>query len=251
MLETVDLAKTLSRKDYERRLLKQQVKLREFSYELYGHRRSLVVVYEGWDAAGKGGSIRRLTDPLDPRGFEVNSIAAPTGEDRDHHYLWRFWRRLRPPSERQIMIFDRSWYGRVLVERVEGFCTEAEWKRAYQEINEFERQLADRGTILVKLWFHISPEEQFRRFTERETNPFKRWKLTEEDWRNRDKWADYLEAADEMLIKTSTLAAPWTVIEGDDKYFARVKALRTVVNAVAGALSKDADGDEEEDRTPA
>lgn len=247
MLETVDLAKSLSRKDYERRLLKQQVKLREFSYELYVRRRSLVVVYEGWDAAGKGGSIRRLTDPLDPRGFEVHSIAAPAGEDHDHHYLWRFWRRLRPPSERQIMIFDRSWYGRVLVERVEGFCIEAEWKRAYQEINEFERQLADRGTILVKLWFHISPEEQFRRFSERETNPFKRWKLTEEDWRNRDKWADYLAAADEMLIKTSTLAAPWTVVEGDDKYFARVKALRTVVKAVAATVSKDADGDDEED----
>jgi polyphosphate kinase 2 (PPK2 family) len=214
---------------------------------LYLRKRPVVIVYEGWDAAGKGGSIRRLTDPLDPRGFEVYSIAAPTGEDADHHYLWRFWRRLRPPSERQIMIFDRSWYGRVLVERVEGFCTEAEWKRAYQEINEFERQLADRGTIIVKFWFHISPEAQFQRFTERETNPFKQWKLTEEDWRNRNKWADYFEAANEMLIKTSTPPAPWTVIEGNDKYYARVKALRTVVKAVAAALSKDADGDDEED----
>ena len=150
-----------------------------------------MVVYEGWDAAGKGGNIRRVTEKLDPRGYEVFSIAAPAGEDKTHHYLWRFWRRLEPPDEKQVLIFDRSWYGRVLVERVEGFCTEAAWKRAYREINEFERQLADAGATVVKFWLQISKEEQLRRFEDREQTGYKRWKLTEEDWRNREKWDLY------------------------------------------------------------
>jgi polyphosphate kinase 2 (PPK2 family) len=237
MLETVDLSKKLSRKQYDAQIPRYQVKLREQTYQLYLDRRLLIAVYEGWDAAGKGGSIRRITELLDPRGFEVHSIAAPEGDDKQHHYLWRFWRRLLPPREKQVMIFDRSWYGRVLVERVEGFAAEEEWKRAYREINDFERQLADAGAILVKFWIHISPEEQLRRFEERQDSVYKSWKLTGEDWRNRSRWDTYREAADEMLLKTSTPVAPWTIIEGNDKYYARVKALRTLVRVLGKALN--------------
>ena len=183
MLTTVDLSKQLEREEYKRRKLDCQLKLRELAFRLYQERRSLIVVVEGWDAAGKGGSIRRATEKIDPRGYEVYSIAAPEGEDKTHHYLWRFWRRLKAPDDKQIVIFDRSWYGRVLVERVEGFATEDEWKRAYREINHFERQLTDHGMILVKLWFEISAEEQLRRFELRRKTPHKKWKLTEEDWR--------------------------------------------------------------------
>jgi polyphosphate kinase 2 (PPK2 family) len=233
MLESVDLSKSLDRKSYKARLLENQLALRNLAYELYASKRSLVVVYEGWDAAGKGGSIRRLTEILDPRGYAVHSITAPQGEDRTHHYLWRFWRRLEPPEEKQIVIFDRSWYGRVLVERVEGFASEVEWRRAYREINEFERQLADANVLLAKFWFHISKEEQRRRFEARRDTPHKRWKLTEEDYRNREKWDLYREAVEEMLVKTSTLTAPWTVIEGEDKLWARVKTLRCLSELLA------------------
>ena len=156
MLETLDLDQQLSKEEYERSLLRYQLRMRKLAYELYQRKRSLVVVYEGWDAAGKGGSIRRATEKLDPRGFEVFSIAAPQGEDKAHHYLWRFWRRLEPPTEKQILIFDRSWYGRVLVERVEGFCQETAWRRAYREINEFEQQLVSGGMVVVKFWLQIS-----------------------------------------------------------------------------------------------
>jgi polyphosphate kinase 2 (PPK2 family) len=199
-------------------------------------KRTLVMVYEGWDAAGKGGNIKRVTEKLDPRGYEVFSIAAPKGEDATHHYLWRFWRRLKPPDEKQILIFDRSWYGRVMVERIERFCTEAEWKRAYREINEFERQLVDFGMIVVKFWIHIGPDEQLRRFEQREATPYKAWKLTDEDWRNRDKWDAYETAVNDMLLKTSTVTAPWTIVEGNDKWFARVKTLHTLVEALSQAL---------------
>ncbi len=236
MLETIQLDKQLAREDYERELLLRQLQLQELSYELYRRKRTLVVVYEGWDAAGKGGSIRRVTEKLDPRGYEVLSIAAPEGEDKTHHYLYRFWRRLRPPDEKQVLIFDRSWYGRVLVERVEGFATEAEWKRAYREINDFERQLREAGIIVVKFWLHISKEEQMRRFEQRKQTPYKRWKLTEEDWRNRDKWDAYTEAIEEMLLKTSTRVAPWTVVEGNFKWFARVKCLSTLVKTLTHEL---------------
>ena len=236
MLDTVDLTKSLSREEYVHGLIRHQLQLRELAYQLYVQKRTLVVVYEGWDAGGKGGNIKRVTEKLDPRGYEVFSIAAPTGEDATHHYLWRFWRRLRPPDEKQVLIFDRSWYSRVMVECVEGFCTEAEWKRAYREINEFERQLVDFGMILVKFWIHISQEEQLRRFEERRDTPYKAWKLTEEDWRNRERWDAYEEAVNAMLLKTSTVTAPWTVVEGNDKWFARIKTLRTLVSVLSKAL---------------
>ena len=236
MLETLNLDQKLSRPDYDRSKILYQLQLRELCSELYHRKRGMVVVYEGWDAAGKGGSIRRVTEHLDPRGYEVFSIGAPQGEDKTHHYLWRFWRRLRAPDEKQVLIFDRSWYGRVLVERVEGFCGESEWKRAYREINEYERQLSDSGMIVVKFWLQISPEEQLKRFKEREETPYKVWKLTEEDWRNRAKWDQYSGAAEEMLLKTSTLPAPWTVIEANFKWFARIKCLRTLVDRLSKEL---------------
>jgi polyphosphate kinase 2 (PPK2 family) len=237
MLNNIDLNKTLSREEYVRDLIRYQLQLRALAYQLYVQKRPMVIVYEGWDAGGKGGNIKRVTEKLDPRGYEVYPIAAPQGEDRTHHYLWRFWRRLKPPDEKQILIFDRSWYGRVMVERLEGFCTEEEWKRAYREINEFERQLVDYGTILVKFWIHISKEEQLQRFQGRQETPYKAWKLTDEDWRNREKWDLYEEAVDDMLLKTSTLTAPWTIVEGDCKWYARVKALRTLVDVMSHELN--------------
>jgi polyphosphate kinase 2 (PPK2 family) len=236
MLETVDLNQALTKEEYRTQRNRYQLQLRELAYQLYEQRRTLVVVYEGWDAAGKGGNIKRVTGRLDPRGYEVFSIAAPKGDDATHHYLWRFWRRLKPPDEKQILIFDRSWYGRVMVERLEGFCTEEEWRRAYREINEFERQLVDFGMILVKFWIHISPEEQLRRFEAREDTPYKAWKLTDEDWRNRQKWDEYEEAVEDMLLRTSTITAPWTVVEGNQKWYARVKSLHTLVEVLSKEL---------------
>ena len=232
MLENADLGLKLEKDVYRQQLLELQLRMRELARWLYFEKRSMVLVFEGWDAAGKGGSIRRLTEKVDPRGFEVFPIAAPAGDDKIHHYLWRFWRRLLPPQEKQILIFDRSWYGRVLVERIEGFATRDEWQRAYREINDFERQLHESGILLGKFWFHISPEEQLRRFEAREHTPHKNWKLTDEDWRNRDKWHAYHEAVNDMLLKTSTLHAPWTVIEGEDKRWARVRTLRTVTRLI-------------------
>lgn len=229
MLENVDLNLQIPQKEYEHELPRLQAKLRELAYAFYLARRTVVVIYEGWDAAGKGGNIRRLTERLDPRGYEVFAVDAPKGDDKERHYLWRFWRRLRPPEEKQILIFDRSWYGRVLVERVEGLAQEAEWRRAYREINSFERMLSDHSAAIVKFWIHISPEEQLKRFKERELKPYKVWKLTDEDWRNRDKWPQYVEAAEEMLLRTSTRHAPWTIVEGNYKWYARIKALRTLV----------------------
>ena len=236
MLETIDLSQSLTREEYVTDLIRYQLQLRQLAFQLYEHKRTLVMVYEGWDAGGKGGNIKRVTEKVDPRGYEVLPIAAPKGDDATHHYLWRFWRRLKPPDEKQIIIFDRSWYGRVMVERVEGFCTEQEWKRAYREINEFERQLADFGMILAKFWIHISAEEQLRRFEARQDTPYKAWKLTEEDWRNRAKWGPYEEAVNDMLLRTSTATAPWTIVEGNDKWFARVKTLRTLVEVLSKEL---------------
>jgi polyphosphate kinase 2 (PPK2 family) len=236
MLDTIDLTKSITREEYERKLIRYQLQLRELAYQLYVQKRTLVVVYEGWDAAGKGGNIKRVTEKLDPRGYEVLPIAAPRGEDATHHYLWRFWRRLKPPEEKQILIFDRSWYGRVMVERVEGFCREEEWRRAYREINEFERQLVDFGIILVKFWIHISKEEQLARFEERQRLPYKSWKLTDEDWRNREKWDAYEAAVNDMLLKTSTVTAPWTIVEGNNKEYARIKTLSTLVNVLSREL---------------
>lgn len=237
MLSTVDLTQTIDSEEYSRLLVKYQVALFNLGYQVYTQQRPVVVVFEGWDAAGKGGAIRRLTEKLDPRGFVVYPIAAPSGEDATRHYLYRFWRRL--PEAGQIAIFDRSWYGRVMVERIEGFCSEAEWKRAYREINQFERQLVDFGIILFKFWLHISSEEQFRRFEARANDRLRNWKLTDEDWRNRQKSDQYEEAINEMLLKTSTATAPWTVVEGDSKTFARIKILKTVVDKLSDELNYD------------
>ena len=234
MLETVDLTLRLDRDDYVREVTRRQIQLRELGYQIYLRKRPVVIVFEGWDAAGKGGAIKRITEKLDPRGYVVYPIAAPGGEDKSRHYLYRFWRRL--PERGQIAIFDRSWYGRVLVERVEGFAKDGEWLRAFKEINSFERQLKDFGTILAKFWVHISQEEQFRRFEERKAIGYKAWKLTEEDWRNRQKWSVYEEAVEEMLVKTSTKTAPWSLVEGNDKYWARAKVLARLVEILSEEL---------------
>jgi polyphosphate kinase 2 (PPK2 family) len=235
VLSQVNLNLALTEEEYKRQLMRYQVALGQLGYQVYVQERPVVIVFEGWDAAGKGAAIKRLTERLDPRGYVVYPIAAPAGEDKTHHYLYRFWRRL--PERGQIAVFDRSWYGRVLVERIEGSCSEAEWKRAYREINQFERQLSDFGTVIFKFWLHISKDEQIRRFQERAGIPYKAWKLTDEDWRNREKWDLYETAVEEMLLKTSTLNAPWTIVEGTDKLWARVKVLRAVVDRLCQELN--------------
>ena len=235
MLEKLDLSVTLDEAEYDRRKKRLQASLHELGFRVYQQRRPCVIAFEGSDAAGKGGAIKRLTGRLDPRGYVVHPIAKPTGDDATHHYLWRFWRRL--PEAGMIAIFDRSWYGRVLVERVEGYAAEDEWRRAYHEINRFERQLTDFGTILIKFWLQVSKAEQLQRFKDRERIDYKAWKLTDEDWRNRGKWEDYQQAAEDMLLKTSTPDAPWTVVEANDKPFARVKVMETVEDTLRRALS--------------
>lgn len=237
MLDTIDPNVSITKEEYDRNLVPYQVALHALGYQVYVQQRPVMIVYEGWDAAGKGGNIKRVTERLDPRGYVVHAIAAPKGEDKTHQYLWQFWRRL--PERGQIAFFDRSWYGRVMVERIEGFCTEEEWKRAYREINHFERQLSDFGTILFKFWIHISQEEQLKRFELRKDSQLKAWKLTDEDWRNRDRWNEYAAAISEMLQKTSTLTAPWTIIEGNNKWYARIKALRTLVEGLSQELDFD------------
>ncbi len=229
-----DLTLSLSREEYLENLKKCQERMRNLEYEVYKKRIPVVILYEGWDAAGKGGNIRRLSQSLDPRGYEVIPIAAPSDVEKRHHYLWRFWN--RTPKAGHIAIFDRTWYGRVLVERVEGFCSPAEWNRAYDEINEMEKQYSDFGAVIVKFWLNIDKKEQYRRFNERRENVWKQWKITEEDWRNREKWNLYLGAVDEMLLKTSTLHSPWTVVESNCKLYARIKTLRTVIESVEKAL---------------
>lgn len=232
MLDQLDLTLKLAKEEYDQQLDVLQADLHHLAFQVYQKKIPVVIVFEGMDAAGKGGAIKRLTVNMDPRGYVVWPIAAPQGEDKEKHYLYRFWRRL--PEQGQIAIFDRSWYGRVLVERLEGFCAEADWKRAYTEINQFERQLSDSGAAIIKFWLEISKEEQLLRFKERERTDYKSWKITDEDWRNRAKWEDYQEAANEMILRTSTPIAPWTLIEANDKYFARIKVLKTV----AGNLKK-------------
>jgi polyphosphate kinase 2 (PPK2 family) len=237
MLSTVNVSLDLNEQEYEKQLIYYQVGLFRLAYQVYVQQRPVIIVFEGWDAAGKGGAIRRVTEKLDPRGFVVYPIAAPKGDEATHHYLWRFWNRL--PEAGQIAIFDRSWYGRVMVERIEGFCNEAAWKRAYREINYFERQLVDFGTILFKFWLHISPDEQLYRFESRDGDKRRSWKLTDEDWRNREKWGLYEAAVNEMLLKTSTLSAPWTVVEANSKAYARIKILRTLVEKLSRELKYD------------
>jgi polyphosphate kinase 2 (PPK2 family) len=220
----------VDKKTYEKELAELQLAL--LSAELKHRERgeSVIIAFEGWDASGKGGAIKRLTEKLDPRGFQVWSISAPTDEEKRHHYLWRFWRRL--PERGRWVVFDRTWYGRVLVERVEEFASKKEWRRAYRELNEFERALTDDGTVLVKIFLAITKEEQLRRFKERETDPYKRWKIGAEDWRNREHWDAYVEAAEEMFAETSTEHAPWTVIGANRKWHARLRVLRTVLRAL-------------------
>ncbi|MDK2971113.1 MAG: AMP-polyphosphate phosphotransferase [Candidatus Sumerlaeota bacterium] len=234
VLDRVDLTQSVSKKKYEEELAPLQTRLRELNLRMNKKGMPGIIVYEGWDAAGKGGNIKRLVARLDPRGYDVISIAKPTGDELVHHYLWRFWKQI--PPDGRMTIFDRSWYGRLLVERVEGFCSEGEWKRAFQEINEFEDQLAAHGTVIVKFWVHIDRDEQERRFKAREATPHKRWKITAEDWRNREKWNLYEPAAVEMLQRTSTPHAPWTIIAGNDKRHARLQALRTVIDRLENAL---------------
>lgn len=233
-LDRVDLNKTITLERYDEVLPQLQDEVRRLQHVCYFERRAAVLVFEGWDAAGKGGAIRRLTRNLDPRGYEVVPVAAPQGEEKTHHYLWRFWRAL--PKAGHLALFDRSWYGRVLVERVERFATPEEWQRAYREINEFETQLIESGAVLLKFWMHISKEEQLRRFQEREREPHKRWKITQEDWRNREKWEDYWDPVSDMLEHTSTARAPWTIVEGNDKRYARVKVIETVVQRLSREL---------------
>ena len=235
VLSELNLTKKLAKKDYEPDLAKYQSRLSELMRDpRFAGKRSLVVVFEGADAAGKGGAIRRIAAAIDARQYQIIPVAAPTEEERVQPYLWRFWRHI--PRTGRLAIFDRSWYGRVLVERVEGFCSEADWLRAYAEINDFEHQLAGAGVIVVKFWLQISAEEQLRRFKEREATDFKRYKITEEDWRNREKWDAYDAAVCDMVDRTSTGLAPWTLVEANDKNFARVKVLQTVCERLEMAL---------------
>ncbi len=227
VLARVDLSLSLSREEYAGKLERRQKRLRELEHEIYMRRIPLIVLYEGWDAAGKGGNIRRVIQEMDPRGYEVIPVAAPNDIERAHHYLWRFW--CAVPKAGHITIFDRSWYGRVLVERVEGFCAEEEWRRAYREINEMEEHLVNFGAVLVKFWLEIDRDEQLRRFEERRAIPYKNWKITDEDWRNREKWDLYREAVDEMLFRTSTPASPWTIVESNSKHYARIKTMDTII----------------------
>lgn len=239
--------KVLDDDEYKEKKRALGKRLRVLHDYLYKKQIPLLVLYEGWDAGGKGGNIRRLTEKLDPRGYRVIPTAAPDFVEKNHQYLWRFWRDL--PKSGHIAIFDRTWYGRVMVERIEGFCREDEWKRAYREINEFEEALHQWGAIIVKFWIQIDQEEQLKRFNARQENPAKWWKITDEDWRNREKWPQYEEAVNDMLRETSTEYAPWTIIEGNDKKFARIKAMQTVVDTIEEKLVMDynrADFDEED-----
>ncbi len=234
ILKTLDLSRKLEKVEYEQELEKYQGRLNLLTRHKAFKDHNVVLVFEGADAAGKGGSIRRITQAIDARLCNITPIAAPTEEERAQPYLWRFWRHL--PRRGRFAIFDRSWYGRVLVERVEGFCTEADWMRAYGEINDFEDQMARSGTIVAKFWLTISQEEQLRRFTERQESKFKRFKITEEDWRNREKWDAYEAAICDMLDRTSTEIAPWTLVESEDKYYGRIKILKTLCARIEEAL---------------
>ena len=236
LLNTLDLNSSLTKNEYNAQLEKYQGKLNALSRRALEKRVSSIIVLEGWDAAGKGGMIRRFIPALDARHYQIIPIAAPTDEERAHHYLWRFWRHL--PAAGFITMYDRSWYGRVLVERIEGFAAEDEWMRAYSEINDFESQLVEFGFVLVKYWLHISKEEQMARFKAREETPFKRHKITEDDYRNREQWDSYEQAVNDMVERTSTEYASWTLLEANDKRYARIKALKVFCQRLEKALGK-------------
>ncbi len=234
VLDHLDMDQSLEKGEYKSELERLQKELNLLAWGLYQKKLSCVMVFEGMDAGGKGGAIRRVTNAIDSRLYRTIPVAAPTDEENAHHYLWRFWRYI--PRAGRLTIFDRSWYGRVLVERVEGFASEAEWRRAYLEINEFEEQLAESGTIMLKFWLQISQEEQLARFKQREQIPYKQHKITDEDWRNREKWEQYKLAVNEMVIRTSTEYAPWSLIAGNDKKFARIEVLKTVCDRLRAEL---------------
>ena len=233
-LSEVELDKEISEEEYKKELRHLQKKLNALHYRLYRKKIPVVIAYEGWDAAGKGGNIKRIAGALDPRGYEVHPIASPEPHEKARHYLWRFWTRL--PKTGHIAIFDRTWYGRVMVERLEGFCSENDWMRAYNEINEFEKELHDWGAVIIKFWVQIDKDTQLERFNERQNTPEKQWKITDEDWRNRDKWDAYETAVNEMIQKTSTSYAPWHILESVDKKYARIKALKIVVEELEKVL---------------
>ena len=246
ILDHVDLSQSLTEKKYNTQMKHYQARLFDLAWQAHYAKHSVVAVFEGWDASGKGGAIRRVTRAIDARLYKVISVAAPTDEEKAHQYLWRFWRHL--PLAGYVTLYDRSWYGRVLVERVEKFAREAEWQRAYGEINHFEEQLCEHGIVLVKFWIHLDREEQLRRFKEREQTPWKMHKITDEDWRNRDKWDDYKAAVNDMVAHTSTEYAPWTLVPGNDKKFARVNILKTLCEAIEGKLSPKKDASKENGR---
>jgi len=236
ILDHVNLDRTISNKKYDEELSHYQAKLFDLTWKAHHEKKTVVAVFEGWDASGKGGAIRRVTRAIDARLYKVISVAAPTDEEKAHQYLWRFWRHI--PIAGYVSIYDRSWYGRVLVERVEGFAREDEWKRSYNEINHFEEQLCENGIIMLKFWIHLSKDEQLRRFKEREKTPWKAHKITDEDWRNRDKWDDYKAAVNDMVAHTSTEYAPWTIVPGNDKKLARVEVVKALCEAIEKNLEK-------------
>ena len=233
-LDNVDLSLSVPKSKYKKELPRLQEHLREIQYALYRERIPVVVAFEGWDAAGKGGAIKRLTERLDPRGYEVIHIASPSALELAHYHMWRFWSVFTKAGH--IAVFDRTWYGRVLVERIEGLCQPEEWKRAYSEINDMESQWRRYGAVLVKFWIHIDQDEQLRRFESRKNDPERQWKITNEDWRNREKWPLYQEAVEEMLLRTNPPQAPWTVVEANNKEHARIKVLKTVIDAAQAAF---------------
>lgn len=237
VLSKADLTLAYTEEEYKEKLKALQDRMEILHSELYRRRIPVILGFEGWDAGGKGGAIKRLTDAMDPRGYLVSPTAAPSAVEKNHHYLWRFWRAM--PKAGHVTIFDRTWYGRVMVERIEGFCSKEEWQRAYREINDMEAHLAHSGAIVLKFWMQIDKDEQERRFKERMENPQKQWKITDEDWRNREKWEQYEDAVNEMIIRTSTSYAPWIIVEGNNKYYARIKVLETVVQAIEEKLKKE------------
>ncbi len=237
LLGSLDMSQALDKDHYHRQLAVEQARLAGLMRHKRMRRHALVVVFEGNDAAGKGGAIRRVAGALDPRQYHIVQVAAPTEEERAQPYLWRFWRHI--PARGKFTMFDRSWYGRVLVERIEGLCSPADWLRAYGEINDFEENLVNHGVVLVKFWLALDKDTQLQRFEERENTPHKRFKIGPEDWRNREKWDQYSDAVGDMVNRTSTQVAPWTLVEANDKRFARVKVLRTINDALAAVLERD------------
>lgn len=242
-LSEVYLGRTMTEEEYREELERCQSRLRELHNELYRRKIPVIIAYEGQDAAGKGGNIKRIAAALDPRGYEVHPIASPEPHEKARHYLWRFFTRL--PRTGHIAIFDRTWYGRVMVERIEGFCGENDWQRAYNEINEFEKELHDWGAVIIKFWVQIDKDVQLARFNERQNTPEKQWKITDEDWRNREKWDAYEKAVDEMFEKTSTVFAPWHILESNDKRYARIKALKIVIDEIEKACRQAREGRKE------